>query len=66
MYPNHLISSPDEALMALAIMHNYAPEEYKVSNCIEPKYTIKLFNLSVQECGWAVRLLQWKKVIIQW
>ena len=22
--------SPDEALMALAVMHNYAPEQYKV------------------------------------
>ena len=23
--------SPDEALMALAVMHNYAPEQYKVT-----------------------------------
>lgn len=26
------MSSPDEALMALAVMHNYAPEQYKFKN----------------------------------
>eukprot|EP00092_Neocalanus_flemingeri_P000321 GFUD01000343.1.p1 GENE.GFUD01000343.1~~GFUD01000343.1.p1 ORF type:complete len:518 (+),score=179.07 GFUD01000343.1:61-1614(+) len=26
------MASPDEALMALAVMHNYAPEEYKFKN----------------------------------
>jgi hypothetical protein len=28
--PSYHNFSPDEALMALAVMHNYAPEQYKV------------------------------------
>ena len=27
------MASPEEALRALAVMHNYAPEEYKVPQC---------------------------------
>lgn len=29
------MASPEEALRALAVMHNYAPEEYKVPNTSE-------------------------------
>ena len=46
--------SPDEALMALAVMHNLAPEELKVKRARMQR--TKLINLfiSVQKLRWPV------------
>ena len=37
----NVIFSPDEALLALAKMHNYAPEEFKVTNSIGSKLVLQ-------------------------
>ena len=54
------MASPEEALRALAVMHNYAPEEYKV-----PQYLCKFCSqpiiiqfFPVQKCCWPLRFLQ--------
>ena len=54
------MASPEEALRALAVMHNYAPEEYKVSQCLWKfcwqSIIVKFFP--VQKCCRPLRFLQ--------
>ena len=65
------MSNPEEALRALAVMHNYAPEDYKVtyevhtlnySNflCLHhlSSFSLHKFCSPVQECCWPLCVLQ--------